>query len=304
MRLTTTHTFNYPDFLIVGAAKSGTTSIHRYLRQHPDLFLPEIKETWFYHLVDNPNRAVLRDFPHLPTTLLAFLALFEEVGPNQVCGEVTPSYLHYYERTIRNIKRLHPRWQDLKIIMILREPVAKAVSHYQYVRRKGYDPENLSLYGALQKEGERRQRLDLTPDLLYVENTRYLAAVRAYLADFTHTRIFLYDDLKQDPQRMMQDLTEFLGVSPFNYRMDRMYNRSAPVRRPVNKVAENLLLGLKKINPLIPKRIQKAARQRLTKPEKIDPRALRWLRDAFREEVRQLGPLIGRDLRHWLRQYD
>jgi hypothetical protein len=304
MRITTPHTFNYPDFLIVGAAKSGTTSIHRYLRQHPGLFLPRIKETWFYHLVDNPNRAVLRDFPELPTSLPAFLALFEDASPGQLCGEVTPSYLHYHERTIRNIKRLHPKWRELRIVMILREPVAKAISHYQYVRRMGYDPENLGLYEALLKEDERKQRMDLTPDLLYVENTRYLAAVRAYLDTFDQVRIFLYDDLKENPRGLMDELTAFLGAEPYDYRMERVYNRSFPVRRPVNAVARLVLERMDRFGKVLPSRLPRLTRRLLTVEERPDPRALRWLREAFREEVEQLGPLIGRDLSGWLAEYD
>lgn len=304
MHLTDTYSFNYPDFIIVGAAKSGTTSLHRYLSQHPDLFLPEIKETWFYHLVDNPNRAILRYFPQLPTTLPAYLSLFEGAREGQQCGEVTPSYLHYYARTIANLQKYHPNWRQVKIIMILREPVEKVLSHYRYVRRHHYDPDQLDLYTALQREPQRRDQHHYLPDLFYVENTRYPSAVGAYLTNFPQVKVILYDDLQADRDAVMRELTAFIGVRPYDYLTDRTYNRSAPHRLPRSAVAARLLAGTERLRSILPGRVNQATKRLLTRIEPVDPRALELLKTTFRPEVAALAPLIGRDLDHWLARYD
>jgi len=303
---------NLPDFLVVGAGKSGTTSLHYYLDEHPEIFMPKNKETWFFHLVNNPNKTILKTIPNLPTNFFSYLSLFKDVGNNQICGEITPSYLYYHDLTIKNIKKYHPKWIDLKIIIILREPVDKIKSHYKFVRNLKLDPENLSLKKAILKEPERLASNNVLPDLFYIDNTKYYSQVKAYLDNFSNVKIFLYDDLKNSPKDLAKELFNFLGVDssfvPKN--IGRKYNKSTQVLVIKNKAYKLLIFILKSINYLtllFSKRIFIWLNKIETfayKKEEIDPKTLKNLQKTFKNEVLQLEKLLNKDLKHWLKKYD
>ncbi|WP_116125398.1 sulfotransferase [Lewinella sp. IMCC34183] len=305
MRITSEQTFNHPDFLVVGAAKSGTTSLHRYLTQHPQLYLPDVKETWFYHSYDNPNQSIHTLHPGLlPRNLPAYLALFEDASPQQRCGEITPSYLQFPVRTIRNIQRFHPRWQDLRIVMILREPIEKLLSHYQYVHRRNLDPEGLNLYDSLKREPERRADPAMPTDVFYLQNSLYAVAVEAYQTAFEHVRIYLYDDFKADPNAVLHDLQGFLGVDPIALETTKSYNRSSPRRLSRHPLLAQATRQLRPLKQVLPRPLIDRLKALTTRPEGIDPRAIAFLKPLARADVLRLEKLLDRDLGHWLRRYE
>ncbi|MFQ5752975.1 MAG: sulfotransferase, partial [bacterium] len=129
-----------PDFLIVGAAKSGTSSLYHYLRQHPQIFMPNHKEPCFFtfagkrptDLQSNVGLKVINDFDQ-------YVSLFEFSSRSQKLGEASTCYLYHYDKTIRTIKKYHRRWQDLKIIIALRNPILRAYSHYLNHVRDGLE---------------------------------------------------------------------------------------------------------------------------------------------------------------------
>ena len=139
-----------PDFVGVGAFKAGSTSLHHYLRQHPDIFMPEVKECRFFSDMPEwrgPTGVLPHDRP--ATTLDEYAALFEPGCHASVAGEITPSYLCFHDSAIANIKKLLPR--EPKIVMVLRNPVDRAYSNYvAYV--------DVGLESATQRE-QVRQRL-------------------------------------------------------------------------------------------------------------------------------------------------
>lgn len=92
------------DFLIIGAAKSGTSSLQEYLSTHPDNFMSKLKELNFFHAYDQDIIPIWERFPEMPTNEMAYASRFYEAKANQINGEPSPSFLIYYERTIANIK--------------------------------------------------------------------------------------------------------------------------------------------------------------------------------------------------------
>ena len=134
---------NYmPNFLIVGAAKCGTSSLHNYLNQHPDIFMPsynargmKVKEPRFLvkEIIKNRVHNGVWDFEE-------YKSLFSDVKHEKLIGESTVLYLYYYETAIKNIK--HYLGNDIKIIIMLRKPVDRAFSAYLHVSRG--KKENLS----------------------------------------------------------------------------------------------------------------------------------------------------------------
>ena len=143
---------NLPNFLIVGAAKSGTSSLHNYLNQHPEIFMPSykdglnVKEPQF--LIKNK----VKDRLHFGIwSWQEYKALFDDATKFKAIGESSVFYLYYYKEAIKNIKfRLD---DNIKIIILLRNPIDRAYSAFQHVSR-GLK-ENLSFEEALQIEENR-----------------------------------------------------------------------------------------------------------------------------------------------------
>ena len=169
-----------PNFLIVGAAKSGTSSLHNYLNQHPDIFMPsfnkegmKVKEPRFLikDLVENRLHNGVWNWKE-------YQSLFDIVTDEKAIGESTVLYLYYFEEAIKNIKsRLD---EDVRIIIMLRNPVDRAFSAYTHVARSV--KEQLSFEEALEIEYERLE-LDptLTPMVMYKDMGLYYNMVKAYL---------------------------------------------------------------------------------------------------------------------------
>lgn len=292
----------YPDFLIVGAAKSGTTSLHNYLSEHPDVILPEKqKETLFWHIISNPNKSQTKYLRNYIDNLEDYLNLFKNAKEGQICGEVTPSYLYYHDFVISNLKNLHPNWKNLKIVIILREPVSKVISHYHFVTNS-VGIKDKSLKHALKLEKRRLQENKCLLDLFYIDSTKYYAQVKAYKDNFPNLKILLFEDLVKDSSQIMNELCSFLEIDE-NFEFENLgkkYNASTKRTLPKNQVLKIIyriyqILPFKTaIRSFMPvKKIQ----NKLYKEEKIDNRTKKQLKEIFREDVLALQELTGIDLK-------
>jgi hypothetical protein len=311
-----------PTFLIVGAAKSGTTSLYHYLREHPDVFMPFPKEPRFFAFADTtpPDN----DWERQSLTRLEdYLSLFREAGDSGQRGEASVHYLLLYETTIRNIKKYHPDWRNLKIAIILRSPVERAFSNYSMLRMKGAEP--LGFDEALQAGEGRRQRGEGVL-LDYVGAGMYHDQVKAYVDTFPRLKVFLYDDLQTEPAKLVRDFYAFLGVddsySPESIR--RIYNPSGvPRSRTVLTALDRFehffvtrnwqRLAKPFVKPFVTDRQRRQElfdgtfeflqrmRERNLKKDRMSPSSRRRLLEVYREDISRLQGLIGRDLSHWLR---
>lgn len=290
-----------PDFLIVGAGKSGTTSLHYYLLNHPQIFLPkEIKETLFFHITTNPNKEQLKYAKGI-LNFEDYLSLFDGASDDQICGEVCPSYLYYYDLTIENIKRYHPRWRDVKIIIILREPISKIISHYYFIKNTVKIPEK-SLKETLRLEQERLKANNVLPDLFLVDNTRYYNQVKAYIDNFEHVKILFYDDLLKDQNALMEDLLKFIGVdhnmTPPN--MSKRYNVSKRNFVPRNAIVKFLFQIYSKSFIRFSKQSKlKLILKNLFSKKEVTDSDIAYLKKIFRPEVDRLRELLNNDLKSW-----
>lgn len=141
-----------PNFLIIGAAKAGTTSLYSYLKQHPDIFMSSWKEPKFFSLegekldFQGPSQIINTDSIN---NLESYLELFEGVKDETAIGEASPIYL-YSPKAPANIKKYIP---DAKLIVVLRHPAERAFSSFAHLIRAGY--ETLSFEEALEEEPQR-----------------------------------------------------------------------------------------------------------------------------------------------------
>ncbi len=177
-----------PDFFIVGHPKSGTTALFEMLRRHPQIYMPENKEPWFFATDARPRFAPPME-GRLPETLDEYLALFSRAAPGQLAGEASSAYL-WSRVAAQRIAQLRP---DARIIAILREPASFLRSlHLQLVQDHIEWEKDLRTAIALEadrREGRNIPRRSARPQLLrYSEYVRYVEQLRRYHAVFPPSR--------------------------------------------------------------------------------------------------------------------
>ena len=168
-----------PNFLIVGAAKSGTSSLHNYLNQHHQVFMPTYTEAGLK--VKEPRFLIKEKVKHrLPKGIWDFetyKSLFVQANNDMAIGESTVLYLYFYKEAIKNIKKY--LGEEIRIIIMLRNPIDRAYSAYSFASRT--HQENQSFRKALTSAQLRYNKdKNLSPMILYKELGMYYQMVRAY----------------------------------------------------------------------------------------------------------------------------
>jgi Sulfotransferase domain len=293
---------NLPTFLIVGAARAGTTSLYEYLRQHPAVYMSPVKEPNFFAVEGArvEHRGPGEDRLRWVTDLDGYRELFRDVTSERAVGEASTLYL-YSERAPERIRRHIAR---ARLVAVLRNPVERAYSAFSYLRERGSEPW-ASFLDALDAEDERVAR-NWSHIWHYRRMGFYHEQLFRYYARFDpeQIRVFLYEDLEADPLGVMRTLFEHIGVDAsfapdtrlrVNVSGEPRHRLAAPLLRP-NRVTRALRpLAVRALNPLV----LRVKQQALAKPPLPEAAAER-LRADYRDDVARLGELLGRDLSSWL----
>ena len=215
-----------PSFLVVGAPKAGTSSLYQYLRGHPDIYLPEQKELHYWSseaLSENTSgpgdQSALLD---VVTTWHDYCQRYEAAALEKQLGDVSPSYLYFYNRVIAELKQKLPA---VKIIIMLRDPIERAYSNYLHQQRLTYEP--LSFTEALDCEVKRGDK-GYSDFWRYTGHSHYFLACDAYARAFglANVHFITFEELKDKPSDVMAKVFSFLGVDE-SYRpdnLDTVYN--------------------------------------------------------------------------------
>lgn len=297
-------TGRFPDFLIVGAARSGTTALHRLLRQHPGVFLPARKEPCFFAFQEGPVVFKKGRFAFAIREEAEYLSLFKPARPDQRAGEASTPYLFLYEQSIAAIQKLVPKYRQTKIIAILRHPIDRAISNYQWRVRDGR--ESLSFDQAIRAE-TRRRKSGYSFDYFYAERSKYAQAVEAYRHSFDHVLLIRYDDFVQSPVEVMKRVCRFLEIDDtFVFKSVHEVNRGGrPLVTRWNRWLTWESPWKYKVLDRIPDRWKDALRRALMPLSKKDKKyevsdeTRRFLVDYFQDDVGQLEQLTGWDLTDW-----
>jgi hypothetical protein len=295
-----------PNFLIVGAAKSGTSSLHNYLNQHPQVFMPSYNKEGMK--VKEP-RFLIKDLVEHRLhngvwTFDEYQLLFNKVTDEKAIGESTVLYLYYFEEAIKNIKyRLD---KNTRIIIMLRNPVDRAFSAYNHVARSV--KEQLSFEEALEIEHERLE-LDptLTPMVMYKDMGLYCNMVKAYLDNFENVHIIMYEDFKNDTAKEVKKTLEFLGLDS-KVSLDTLSNHNVggkSWKTPFFKhffVKDNLVKKLfrKAFSFSVRKKVRiflESILKQTSNP--INQETRDNLVVFFKEDVSKLEQLLRINLKHW-----
>lgn len=293
-----------PNFLIIGAAKSGTTSLWHYLNQHPDIYLSHVKEPRFFtpeFYIDHCH-GPLRDNARLDiVTLEEYYQLFNRVENELAIGEASTEYL-FFPETAARIKELIP---SVKLIAILRNPAERAFSAFCYQHRDSC--ESLSFRKALSDE-DNRIRQKWRPGWLYLKSGYYYEQLKRYyeIFDESQIHIYLYEDLDLYTEKTVKDIFRFLGVdenftpnlsrkniskTPRNSYLNYLLRRDNLFKRYMSNILSNSIKS--KLSTAI-NNINLSIKKEMT----LETRLL--LSDLYTEDILKLQNLINRDLSQWI----
>ena len=294
-----------PNFFTVGAAKSGTTSLYQYLNQHPEVFVPEIKEPCFFSFAEK-QVSFSNEVSFFITKWHDYLNLYKKSVGFKAVGDFSTPYLYFYKETIQNIKKFIPNYQGLKIIIILRNPIDRAFSQYMHNVRDLR--EKLSFEEAIKLE-EKRMAENYHFDFFYIDRGFYYRQVKAYLENFKNVKIFLFEEYKKNVFAVLKGICEFLEIdsSPLNnIDVSKKFNVSGRPKIPFfNRILRSQNYFVKKVKGILPRGFKDNLIDLIfkynLKKEEMSDEIKEYLKLLYREDVEKLSELIGRDLTGWIK---
>lgn len=295
---------------MIGAGKSGTTSLYEYLNDHPEVFMSPVKETNFFALEgeklvdqkDDPNQ--MHHYPWSVMDVQSYHNLFRGVINEKAIGEVSPMYM-YSEKAAFNIKKSMP---EVKLIVILRQPADRLYSRYLHLARENRLPTS-SFEDALDKDSIWWKRNDLVQEGFYHSHlTKYFQ-----LFPKEQIHVVLYDDFRVNPKAVMKEIYQYIDVdasySPnmdtefnvsgivVNKRLDNIIGQNSLVKSWICKASpslSNYLLGNKRLKSWV----NRVRNKNLRRPP-LSQYLKGQINEIYSTEIDNLQALINRDLSHW-----
>ena len=304
-----------PDFFIAGHQKCGTTALYMMLSQHPEIFMPDVKEPWFFGR-ELRSRFAKPSTRGRPNTLEDYLELFADAAPDQVAGEASPQYI----RSTSAARAIAELRSDARIIVLLREPAAFLRSlHLQLVLQHDEDEPDFAKALALEprrRAGERLPRNTNTPQsLLYSDHVRYAEQLDRLHTSFPAEQVLvlIYEEFRRDNAATVARVLDFLGVDAGveiepveTKKLDDIRSMSLHrLRRAIRRAGLNPAKRgriARAVDAIAPgqrgsRSISAAFRRIAYRPQRTpDERLMRELRRRFKPEVVALGERLDRDL--------
>ena len=275
-----------PNFLLVGATKAATTWLYQCLNEHPEVFVPSLKEVNYFSYKYAQGEQW-------------YLSFFKDVREQKAVGELSPSYFIDDECPSR-IYAFNP---DMKLLFMLRNPIERAYSQYCMELR----------YNTVSEDLERE--LDL--ESIIVRESLYYRHISKFVGLFppNNLKFIIYDDIKANPEKVLTDVFDFLGVDS-NFENSALYKQSY-TKQPRQRFAKLYILLVAiyrwiNNNNEIGRRILSTLKERgfndkfhhLNSTEKEYPQLSiakqKELANFYRQDIEKLSQFIDRDLTHWL----
>jgi hypothetical protein len=273
-----------PNFLIIGAAKAGTTTLHAYLRPHPEVFMPARKELRFFGYGGSGD-----DYTFPVKTLAEYESYFADAGAARAIGEASPNYL----RSAVAARRIRETIPDARLVVSLRNPVDQAFSAYLMVLRNGRVAPGTRFTAALAAHPVLGR--GYADDL-----ARYLS-----LFDRSQLHIIRFEALARDPLAVAQELYGFLGVAAdFAPGVEKVSN---PGGLPKNRLLHRILADKRVMDfgkRYLPERWLDAAkkvRNDNLEKQRMSPEDRAAALAVLRDDILRTGDLARLDLSAWLR---
>lgn len=292
----------FPNFIVIGAYKSGTTSLYHYLKEHPEIFMSHMKETNYFayngkyksqtiwNTELNPNDFRIR-------SIEAYRNLYKDVFKEKAIGDVSPMYLISSIAPI-NIKKFIPNGI---LIAILRNPVDKAYS--VYLMRVRNRRETRSFKEVVENPLEEQ----------IVRSGFYHLQLKRYfdLFDSAQINIYIFEDFKANTENVTQDIYKLLKVdTAFVPDINIKYNIGGLPKRPkiYSLIGGRRYMNLQRIFPIVSRlftepvrkmRVEIAKRYLVESP-RLPVEIRKQLIDVYEDDILKLQDLLKRDLTNWL----
>jgi len=287
----------FPNLFIIGAMKAGTSSLHEYLHQHPEIFMSRFKEPQYFapHTMRWGQKwGQGNSYPE--PGMDWYLRLFEGAGDVKYAGESSVSYtaLPWVSGCDKRIHAFNP---EARLIYLMRDPIERTVSHYWHFVADGR--EDADMLTAVKRKEE------------YIARSHYARQLRPYLETFGRHRVYLFtlEELTARPRETFRGLFEWLGVDPdYPISIEKKFNVTPPTLRQTKRgrvFLDTLLKGYrwKSVERFVPGFVARALEgltHRTTDCRQADLRAaVDYVRPILQEHTRELIPLIGRELPEW-----
>ena len=297
-----------PNFFIVGAQKAGTTSLCRYLQEHPQIYMSSISEPGFFAFegekINFCGPGDERILNRVVTDLEKYRQLFADVTHETAIGEGTTLYL----QSSKAANRIAHYVPNAKIIVILRNPVDRAYSAFMHLKRDNLEQIKIEDFSKALLEEEKRINNNWGFLWRYKTMGLYSQALQRYYDYFPSDRIkvYLYEDFNNQPHEILKDIYRFLNVDE-QYLPDFLprYNVSGI---PKSRILYNFMKNESKLRsalkPLIPNKLQKKVvnyikLNNLVK-SKLSPKTKSEIIEIFRDDIVLLQNIIDKDLSSWL----
>lgn len=296
----------YPNFFIIGAAKSGTTSLYNYLVQHPQIFMSPIKEPHYFSyqekLLYSNGPGDRKRMKFATADQQSYFRLFENVKNEKRIGEASTTYLDSAEAPHR-IKKFYP---NAKIIAILRNPVDRAYASFMHLKRDGEEIFS-NFEKALQEE---KKRIENKWSVLWHYKTRQFTYEKLYrYYDIFHgdqIKVYEYENWKNNNFNILKDIYSFLEIDEnFEADLSKKFNvGSTPKYEFLHNFIrrENILKKIVKI--LIPDHYRSFLTKNIInfnlERVPLSSKTRNDLLNFYKEDIKKLEALTKLDLSHWL----
>ena len=308
----TKNNYNIPNLFIVGAPKCGTTSMHNWLSQHPEIFMSEPKEPFYFckdiiREADEYNKKATFKFQYRDEE--NYFSLFEQATNEKYRGEASTRYL-YSKIAPSYIRQFSPK---AKIIIMLREPVNFMYSWHSHKIRGGTEEDIENFEKALEAEKERKEHKKMPnkvvcpSDLFYSELAHFSSYITNYQKHFPkeQIKIIILEEIKQDPGKIYREILEFLQVEDTQFSPDfEILNRNSKLRsKYLNDLIKNSKYIKRAFRLVTPDKIRRKITSTLERMNKKtverDPmpsQTKKELMTKFKPEVKKMEDIIDKDL--------
>ncbi len=297
-----------PTFLVIGAARSGTTGLVEGLRTNSRVFVTDPKEPHYFALHRLGARFTAPGDEHTinrvaVTDQQAYLGLYPPEHDYLALGDASVSTLYYHEEALPEVRRMNPA---MKLVVMLREPVARAYSSHQYMRARGLEPVE-DFLAAVELE-ERRKEQGWHHIWHYTSMSRYADSLEAVYATFPREQVgvWFFDDLEADYSGTVSSILRFLDVPPAAGEatgVPRVNVSGQPRFKPVH-AAISWATGHERVRSFVKERTSYRFRERIRgavlQSDPMPAGARRTLEPLFEKDLNRVSGLLDGQGPGWL----
>lgn len=293
-----------PNFIIAGFPKCGTTSLHHYLDEHPEIFMPKQKELHFFtakilsKLKNGPKDAVVKKTQTHSSE--SYLGFYKNVRNEIAIGDASPSYINYPSQ----FQKIKEYLDDPKFIIILRDPINRAYSNYLHLKRE--HRETLTFKEAVNNENERKK--NKYSDFWYYKfNSTYSEKIIKAKEIFSDVLILTSEELSNNLDSTMKKVYQFLDVD-YSFKAkgnSNRFNKGGNYKKNFftkiifqPSTAKNLIKKVIKPTPFLKILLARIASFFSVNDEQIDQETLLYLKKHFKKDVEKLRGL-NIDISNW-----